>query len=382
MTRLSIHLRKLFSKICKNHLLLLAFSAFSVYNKEKRKGGTFMRILLGMSGGLDSTYAARVLLREGHEVIGAFLSIHDMTDPTPARESAEALGIRLVEVDCRELFDREVVIPFAADYRSGRTPNPCIICNPTVKFKALLDTMYAEGCDRIATGHYARITEEDGRFAVCLSSDGEKDQSYVLYRLGQDVLSHLLLPLADAYKQNVREEARAEGLLAADRPESMEICFLPPGEHAAYIAARFGEAPEGDFVSEDGRILGRHRGILHYTVGQRKGLGIALGERMFVTRIELETNRVILAPDRDREIRTVEVDRLVFSGVAPRTEGSEEFLVRLRYRAPLIPTTVFFEGERVRIELSVPVRAAAPGQSAVFYRDGRVAFGGIIKEKG
>lgn len=341
-----------------------------------------MRILLGMSGGLDSTYAARILQREGHEVIGAFLAMHDKTDPNPARESAAALGIRLVEVDCRAAFDREVILSFAADYRAGRTPNPCIICNPTVKFKALLGTMYAEGCDRIATGHYARITEEEGRFAVCLSDDGEKDQSYVLYRLGQDVLSRLLLPLAAARKTDVREAARAVGLLAADRPESMEICFLPPGEHAAYIAARFGEAPEGDFVSEDGRILGRHRGILHYTVGQRKGLGIALGERMFVTRIEPETNRVVLALDRDREIRSVEVERLVFSGISPRTEGSEEFLVRLRYRAPLIPATVRFEGDSVHAALSAPVRAAAPGQSAVFYRAGRVAFGGIIKEKG
>lgn len=338
-----------------------------------------MRILLGMSGGLDSTYAARLLQKEGHEVVGALLVMHDRTDLTAARESAASLGIPLREVDCRAAFDREVVLPFAEDYLAGRTPNPCIVCNPRVKFRMLYETMKAEHCEMMATGHYARIEERDGRYAVCLSPDGQKDQSYVLYRLDQELLAHLIFPLSEAVKQEVRQEARAEGLLAAERPESMEICFLPPGEHANYIAARFGEPPEGDFVSEDGQVLGRHRGILHYTVGQRKGLGIALGERMFVTRIEPQSNRIFLAPDRDRSVERVRVGDLVFSGISPRREGEENFLVRLRYRAPLVEATVHFAENTVTAELKDPVRTAAPGQSAVFYREGRVAFGGIIR---
>lgn len=337
-----------------------------------------MRILLGMSGGLDSTYAAHLLLSAGHEVEGAFLQMHEHADPTQARESAAALGIPLREIDCRARFDREVVLPFAEDYRRGRTPNPCILCNETVKFRTLYEEMQRGGFDRMATGHYARIREEGGRFSVCLSDDLSKDQSYVLYRLHQEMLTCLLFPLASYQKEAVREAARACGYTAAERKESMEICFLPAGEHASYIAARFGDCPPGDFVAEDGRRLGQHSGILHYTVGQRKGLGIALGERMFVTRIEPESNRVVLAPDRDRAVAGIAVHSLIFSGLAPRTEGEEAFFVRLRYRAPLVPARVRFLPDGVEARFLSPVASVAPGQSAVFYRDGSVAFGGII----
>ncbi len=338
-----------------------------------------MKILLGMSGGLDSTYAARLLLSAGHTVEGAVLVMHDYTEVSEAKKSAAALGIPLHLVDCRARFDREVVLPFAADYRAARTPNPCILCNERVKFAVLYEEMQSRGFDRIATGHYARIEERGGRFAVLRAADGKKDQSYVLARLSQEVLAHLLLPLADEKKEVVRAAAAAEGLTAADRPESMEICFLPNGGHADYIAVRFGDMPEGNFVDREGNILGRHRGILHYTVGQRKGLGIALGERMFITHIDPLSGNITLARDQDRSIEELFADRLVFSGIPPQVPGGEgDFAVRLRYAAPLLPCHVRFAEDRVTVSLLSPVREVTPGQSAVFYQGDRVAFCGFI----
>lgn len=337
-----------------------------------------MRVLLGMSGGLDSTYAARLLLRAGHTVEGAVLIMHDYTEADAARESAAALGIPLHEIDCRERFDREVVLPFCGDYRAAKTPNPCILCNERVKFAVLYEKMQEWGFDRIATGHYARIKECEGRLSVLSAEDGTKDQSYVLYRLPQEVLSHLLLPLGEKTKSAVRSAAAREGLRAADRSESMEICFLPEGDHAAYITERFGPLPQGNFVDTEGRVLSPHRGILHYTVGQRKGLGVALGERMFVTHIDPASGNITLARDGERAVSSFSVERTVFSGISERDAGEESFLVKLRYLAPLLPCRVRFSPEGAEVMLDTPVRTVTPGQSAVFYREDAVAFGGFI----
>lgn len=337
-----------------------------------------MKILLGMSGGLDSTYAARILLDAGHTVEGAVLIMHDHTELREARESAASLGIPLQEIDCRAGFDDAVVLPFCTEYLAGRTPNPCILCNERVKFRFLYEQMCARGFDRIATGHYARIEEKDGRYAVCRARDGKKDQSYVLYRLPQTILSHLLTPLSDYEKEQVRTAAREGGLTAADRAESMEICFLPDGGYPAYIESRFGRVEEGDFIDTDGRVLGRHRGILHYTVGQRKGLGIALGERMFVSRIDPQTNTVTLSRDAERGTREFLVGDTVFSGIPPQDEGEGRFTVKLRYLAPSVPATARFHGGQIRVTLDAPVAAVTAGQSAVFYDGDRVAFGGFI----
>ena len=338
-----------------------------------------MKVLLGMSGGLDSTYAARVLLDAGHTVAGAVLVMHDYTETREARESAASLGIPLYEIDCRAGFDAAVVAPFCAAYLSGKTPNPCILCNERVKFRYLFEAMRELGFDRIATGHYARIEEKDGRFAVCRARDERKDQSYVLYRLSQEQLSHLLTPLSDYEKADVRALAAAADLAAADRAESMEICFLPDGNYPAYITDRFGAPPAGDFIATDGRVLGRHRGILHYTVGQRKGLGIALGERMFVSHIDPVANTVTLSRDAERGSLRFTVTDPVFSGISPRDEGQGRFTVKLRYLAPPVPVTVRFEGGRVQATLDTPAPALTPGQSAVFYEGDRVAFGGFIE---
>jgi tRNA-specific 2-thiouridylase len=232
--------------------------------------------------------------------------------------------------------------------------------------------------DRIATGHYARIEERDGRYSVLRASDGKKDQSYVLYRLPQEILAHLLTPLATYAKEDVRVAARESGLAAAERAESMEICFLPDGDYPAYIRERFGAVGEGDFIGTDGRVLGRHRGILHYTVGQRKGLGIALGERMFVSHIDPECNTVTLSRDAERGSQDFSVGDVVFSGLSPQKTGEMVCTVKLRYLAPPIPVTVCFDGDTLRAKTKTPIAAITPGQSAVFYDGDRVLFGGFI----
>ena len=241
-----------------------------------------MRILVGISGGVDSAYAAKKLLSEGHEVEGAVLIMHDFTELDAAREAASSVGIRLHEIDCQDAFG-QIKDNFVSEYVSGRTPNPCIICNERVKFKTLYDFAMENGFDAIATGHYARLVETEGRFALATPEDMRKEQTYMLYRLPQSILSKLVLPLAEGTKTEIREQAMEQGISAANRSDSQEICFLPEGNHTEYIESVAGKCPEGNFVDNEGKILGRHKGIIHYTVGQRKGLGISLGERAFVT---------------------------------------------------------------------------------------------------
>ena len=342
-----------------------------------------MRILLGMSGGLDSTYSALKLKEEGHSVEGAVLIMHDFTELDEARRSAKELGIRLHEIDCRELFNNTVISDFVHQYEIGRTPNPCIVCNREVKFKALYDYAMKNGFDRIATGHYARIEEieENGRklYAVVRAADSLKDQTYMLWRLPQHILSVLMLPLSFSSKEKIRTLAREREITAADRDDSQEICFIPSGDHGAYIEERFGKSKAGDFVDCDGNILGRHKGIIHYTVGQRKGLGIALGQRAFITAIDPLTDRITLSFSQ-KENREFFVSGLMFSGMEEMPAGSEMTAeVKVRYQAPPVPVTVhFLEKGRARITADLPIRSVAPGQSAVFYRNERLLFGAFI----
>ncbi len=342
-----------------------------------------MKILLGMSGGVDSAVAARVLLDEGHEVVGAVLKMHEYTELCAARTAAEEIGIPLVEIDCTEDFERVVKANLVSEYASARTPNPCIICNERVKMRRLYEYAVEYGFDKIATGHYARIValggESSPRHAVAAASDMKKDQSYMLYRLPEEILAMLLLPLADADKENVRAAAVRMELSSAQKRDSQEICFLPNGGHAEYVESVLGKSPEGDFIDTEGNILGRHKGIIRYTVGQRKGLGIALGERMFVTEINPENNTVTLAP-RLLGRHTVEVSDTVFSGISEPAAGQRRnLLCKLRYTAAMLPATVVFHGEgRVTLEFCEAVKAA-PGQSAVLYDNGVICFGGIIE---
>ena len=337
-----------------------------------------MKILVGISGGVDSAYAAKKLMLEGHEVEGAVLIMHQHTELAAAREAAESVGIKLHEIDCTTAFD-EIKRNFVNEYINARTPNPCIICNERVKFRILYDYAMANGFDAIATGHYARLVSLDGRYSLAMPEDSRKEQTYMLYRLPQEILSRLVLPLAEGTKSEIRSMAEEQGISAANREDSQEICFLPEGNHTEYIESVAGKSPEGDFVDYQGKILGRHKGIIHYTVGQRKGLGISLGERAFVTEIDPVKNTVTLSPNMSGKI-TVNISDVVYSGMPSPTEETEVILdVKLRYTAPLVKATArLYPDGRATLTLDSPQKFA-PGQSAVLYRDGVVMLGGFIK---
>ena len=341
-----------------------------------------MRILVGMSGGLDSTYAALKLINEGHEVEGAVVVMHGHTEIDGARESAQALGIRLYEIDATEIFNK-VKENFVEEYSHARTPNPCIVCNPWVKFRALADFARQNGFDRIATGHYATVTlrQEDGkeRYTLSRARDLSKDQTYMLHRLPQEILSILMLPLGDEIKSEVREKARAAGLKASEQKESQEICFIPDGDYASYIIDIKGPFPEGNFVLEDGKVIGRHKGIIRYTVGQRKGLGVAYGERIFVSKIDADKNEIVLSTVGSVTDR-VSVSDVVFSGMSEPSVGTRVKVdVKLRYLAKPTPATaVFLENGRAELILDSPEKAVTPGQSAVMYEGDVLLCGGFI----
>ena len=342
-----------------------------------------MKILVGMSGGVDSAYATYKLLREGHTVAGAVLEMHDYTDTASAKEVCDTLGIPIYIINCKDLFESCVVSNFIDEYRRARTPNPCVICNSEVKFECLLDFALANGFDRIATGHYARIgtseTGEGKRYCIELSRDGKKDQTYMLWRLSQRVLSHLLLPLSDVKKEEVALFNSELKLVPVDKKESQEICFIPDNDHAAFIESRVGKSPEGDFVDDEGNVVGRHKGIINYTVGQRKGHGVALGARAFISDIDPENNRITLSL-KTSERYSFTVSGIVFSGIeAPKSEEKMRLEVKHRYHSPRISATVSFLPEgRAEVVLDEPARSLTPGQSAVFYLGERLAFGGFI----
>lgn len=341
-----------------------------------------MKILIGMSGGVDSTYAAFRLKDEGHTVEGAVLIMHEYTDLEAAKTAAESVGIPLNVIDARDSFKSCVIPNFICEYTNARTPNPCIVCNSDVKFRLLCDYARENGFDAIATGHYANIikvdTESGVRYAVKRAGDSKKDQTYMLWRLPQDILAMLLLPLGDMTKEKLRSEARAHALSSADAPDSQEICFIPDGDYVGYIEQRTGASAPGDFVDDEGRVIGKHGGIINYTVGQRKGLGISLGARAFVKKIDPLTNQVTISLDPPLT-ETVSISGMVFSGITEPKGEKMALSVKLRYQAPPIDCTVEFLGEgRAKLALSTPARSLTPGQSAVLYDGDVLVCGGFI----
>ena len=338
-----------------------------------------MRILVGISGGVDSAFAAKKLILEGHTVEGAVLIMHQHTELSAAREAAASVGIILHEIDCRDSF-AQIKENFVSEYINARTPNPCIICNERVKFKTLYDYAMEHGFDAIATGHYARLVEQGGRYALAMPEDSRKEQTYMLYRLPQSILSRLVLPLSEGKKSDIRLIAEEQGISAANREDSQEICFLPEGNHTEYIESVAGKSPEGDFVDENGIVLGRHKGIIHYTVGQRKGLGISLGQRAFVTNIDPIANTVTLSPDLLGKDEVYLTD-VVYSGMTPPGEETTvELEAKLRYTAPLVKASATLYPDKTAVlKLSSPQKFA-PGQSAVLYCNGTVMLGGFIEK--
>ncbi|MBO5702600.1 MAG: tRNA 2-thiouridine(34) synthase MnmA [Clostridia bacterium] len=339
------------------------------------------KVLLGMSGGVDSSVAAALLLRAGHEVIGATLIMHDIheKDAAAAKIVADAVGIDHITVDMREEFEKHVLSPFVSEYEKGRTPNPCVLCNGYIKFPALLRTADSLGCDCIATGHYAAIRQRDGHPIITAATDKAKDQSYFLYMLGEDILSRLLFPLSGMTKPEIRALAEELGLPSASSPDSQDICFIKDISCADFVRSRSnGEIKLGNFVDTEGKVLGKHKGITAYTIGQRKGLGIASTSPLYVSYIDADSGNVILCRENELYRTKVYADNCrYFAGKLPDTFEAN---VSLRYtKKPGRATVTALSENEVLIEFTEPQRAPAPGQAAVFFDGDDLLGGGTIK---
>ncbi len=343
------------------------------------------KVLVALSGGVDSSVAVHLLRQQGYEVEGItleFSPIHKAAVAT-AKIIAQQLGIVLHVVECHKEFEENVILPFCREYQAGRTPNPCIFCNPSTKFGIICRKAKEMGFDFIATGHYANVEHlPDGTTLLKKSSCLERDQSYMLYRLTQEQLSMLLLPLEGLEKTQVRQIAHEIGLASADAPDSQEICWLPNGDYAEFIEEKLGKSKPGDFISPDGIVCGTHKGILHYTVGQRKRLGISLGYPVFIKEIDVATNRIYLARTGEEYADGVLLKDCVIQPnplLIPQQQETAKALVKVRSRACDAPATItLLPNAQARVIFDTPQRAPAPGQSCVIYNGTTVIGGGYI----
>lgn len=357
-------------------------------------------VLLALSGGVDSSVALAVLRHLGADVTAVTFknfcygdaetaagpaalarSCCSLEAVADARRVAARLGAPHWVADVSDLFGREVIAPFVSEYAAGRTPNPCQACNARVRFPELVRLADRLGCALVATGHYARCVREDGGARLRRGLDPAKDQAYFLYGVGRELLPRVVFPLGWAAKAQVRAAAAALGLPVAAKRESQEICFVPENDRAFLFAPA--QAEPGDIVDRQGRVLGRHRGLVHYTVGQRRGLGVAAAEPLYVLALEPERNRLVVGPARELGALRVACDRFVAAvddlppAGPPPADGP--WLARIRHRHAGAPVTGWrIEGERLAVELAAPARGVAPGQALVLYRDDLVLGGGRI----
>ncbi|HWQ89947.1 MAG TPA: tRNA 2-thiouridine(34) synthase MnmA [Desulfitobacteriaceae bacterium] len=363
------------------------------------------KVVVGMSGGVDSSIAAALLQEQGYDVIGITLQVWPES-PTgfaeggccsisavdDARRVAFQLDIPHYVLNFRELFENKVINYFSEAYLAGRTPNPCLACNRYLKFHELLLKARGFGARYIATGHYARVLKdfETGRFLLSKGKDEQKDQTYVLYMLTQEQLAHTLFPLGEYNKKEIREMARKKGLLTvADKPDSQEICFVPDDDYASFIEGRAGQrCQKGNFIDSRGNTLGEHQGIIHYTIGQRKGLGITFGKPMFVIGINSQRREVILGEDQEVYTDTLWAADLNWINFAELT-APLKVEAKIRYKAQPSPAIVYplqemlapvkgNQGAEVKVCFETPQRAVTPGQAVVFYQDELVVGGGTI----
>ncbi len=344
-----------------------------------------------MSGGVDSSVAAALLIKQGYEVTGLTMRLWDNDGEEgclaaeDAKKVCDKLGIKHYVADFRESFRQNVIEYFVNEYQNGRTPNPCIVCNKFLKFDEMLKFAEKLGADYIATGHYAKIEYDtaSGRYLLKNADSAEKDQTYVLYSLTQKQLSKTLMPLGELEsKAETRKIAEELGLLTAKKADSMEICFIPDKDYASFIERHTGKsAEEGCFVDAQGNVLGRHKGIIHYTIGQRKGLGVTFGKPMFVTGINSKTNEVVLGEKGTEFSGSLIADNLNFISIEELSKPIE-VLAKVRYSAkPAKATVVPVSQTSARVEFEMPQRAVTPGQAVVFYEmcGNGVIGGGIIR---
>ena len=338
-----------------------------------------------MSGGVDSSVAAALLQEQGFIVEGVTMKLTAglCCDIDSAQAVCRHLGISHRMIDAQTEFSQVVIQNFISEYRCGRTPNPCIKCNDLVKFQLLLDYARSNRFDYLATGHYARIERDQSasRFLLKKGTDVGKDQSYFLYRLTREQMKHILFPLGALRKTDVRTIARERALPAAERPESQEICFVPDNNYRSFLKEHAPEALQsGEIVMTDGKVVGKHDGIAFFTVGQRRKLGVAAGERLYVVRVEPETNRIVLGRLSDLQTAEMSVSDLNFIAI-DQLRARMKVLVKIRYRSPFVPAVIEpAASDRIRVAFDHPVPGVCPGQAAVFY-DGDVVVGGGIIEK-
>ena len=353
------------------------------------------KVVIGMSGGVDSSVAAYLLKEQGYDVIGIMMKLSpddpeyaeneggccSLSAVLDARRVADKLDIPFYVMNFKAPFQNYVIDNFIDEYFNGRTPNPCIMCNKHIKFEELLRKAIAIGADYVATGHYATVEEIDGRYLLRKSEDDKKDQTYALYNLTQEQLKHVLMPCGKYSKPEIREIAEKIGFEVFRKKDSQEICFIPDNNHGKFLEKKSGrKVKPGNFVDKDGNVLGKHKGIVYYTIGQRKGLGIALGKPMFVTDIIPDKNQVVLGNEEDIFKNTLiakDVNLIPFDKV----EGEIEVTAKVRYSARPAKAKLTQVGEnKIKLVFEENQRAITKGQSVVFYKGNYVVGGGIIEE--
>ena len=347
-----------------------------------------------MSGGVDSSVAAYLLKEQGYDVIGVTMQIWQedkeyeereggccsLSAVDDARRVADKIGIPFYVLNFRDSFKKNVIDYFIDEYMEGRTPNPCIVCNKYLKFDELLKKARGIGADYVATGHYAKIEEHNGRYLLVKSDDDRKDQTYALYNMTQDQLAHTLMPCGEYTKDRIREIAKEIGLDVHNKKDSEEICFIPDNNHGRYISeAMPGKVKEGNFVDKEGNILGKHKGIVYYTIGQRKGLGLAMGRPVFVTDINPLTNEVVVGSEDDifkTDLVCKDVNFIAFDTL----DKPMELKAKIRYSAKPAEATISpLENGRIKVSFKEKQRAITKGQSVVFYLDDLIIGGGVIE---
>lgn len=345
------------------------------------------KVIVGLSGGVDSSVTAYLLKERGYNVIGVTMEVWNMGEHNKAIEDAknvaDALGIEHHVIDFKEAFRKEVVDYFVSSYINGRTPNPCVVCNRRIKWEALLNRCREFGADYVATGHYARIEKlNNGRYSIKNSVTAVKDQTYALYNLTQQQLEHTMMPIGEFTKDEIRNIAMNAKIPVADKPDSQEICFIPDNDYVNFIKREYPnlEIRKGNFVWQDGSVVGKHNGIINYTIGQRKGLGVTFGKPVFVTDIRPDSNEVVLGDGTDVFENELYAENINCMAIPEFTDNMTA-TAKIRYSHKGQKCTINKEGDKLHVIFDEPVRAVTPGQAVVFYDGEYVLGGGMISRK-